>query len=196
MITKVETIVNVTVIVVALAIGFVLLRGKIAGPHIPRSVAVGDRLGQVPGVDWSRHRRTLVLALNTGCHFCQDSAPFYQRLAQALRPDSDAVEIVAVFPNDAEAVRQLIEDEGLSFRSVSAVPLEKLGVAETPTLILVDSQGRVERTWLGLLTPREELEVLSAVSGGRQDRSASELPAFQTGGDKSSAADTKDQIRN
>jgi thiol-disulfide isomerase/thioredoxin len=196
MITKVETIVNVTVIVVALAIGFVLLRGKIAGPHIPRSVAVGDRLGQVPGVDWSRHRRTLVLALNSGCHFCQDSAPFYQRLAQARRIAADDVEIVAVFSNDPEAVRQLMKDEGLALRSVPAVRLEKLGITRVPTLLLVGQDGRVERTWLGLLTPREELEVLSVLSGGGQDRSASELPAFQTGGNKSSAADTKDQIRN
>jgi thiol-disulfide isomerase/thioredoxin len=173
--TKLEAIANVTVIVVALVVGFVVLRGKIVGPHTPRSVMAGDRLGQVPGIDWSRHRRTLVLALNSGCHFCQDSAPFYQRLAQTQRPDE--VEIVALFPNDPEAVRQLMRDKGLALRSVSAVPVEKLGITGFPTLLVVGRDGRVERTWLGLLTPREELEVLSAVSGAGQDRSASELPA-------------------
>ncbi len=194
--TKLEAIANVTVIVVALAVGFVVLRGKIAAPHIPRSVAAGDRLGQIPDIDWSRHRRTLVLALNSGCHFCQDSAPFYQRLAQAQRPGTDDVEIVALFPNAPEAVRQLMKDEGLAFRSVSAVPLEKLGITGFPTLLLVGRDGRVERTWLGLLTPREELEVLSAVSGGGQDSSASELPAFQVGGNKRIASDTNDQTKN
>jgi thiol-disulfide isomerase/thioredoxin len=179
--TKLEALANVTVIVVALAVGFVALRGKIAAPHIPRSVAAGDRLGQVPGLDLSRNRRTLVLALDSSCHFCRDSAPFYQRLAQAQPRGSDDVEIVALFPNEAEAVRQLMKDEGLAFRSVSAVPVEKLGITGFPTLLLVGRDGRVERTWLGLLTPREELEVINAVSGGRQNSSASELPAFQVG---------------
>jgi thiol-disulfide isomerase/thioredoxin len=190
--TKLEAIANVTVIVVALALGFVVLRGKIAAPHTPRSVAAGDRVGQVPGIDWSRHRRTLVLALDSGCHFCQDSAPFYQRLAQAQRPGADDVEIVALFPNDPEAVRQLMKDKGLAFRSVPAVPLEKLGISGFPTLLLVGRDGRVERTWLGILTPREELEVMSAVSGSGQDSSASELPAFQVGGNKRITSNTND----
>lgn len=194
--TKLEAIANVTVIVVALAIGVVVLRGKIVDPHAPRSIAVGDRLGQVPGIDWSGHRRTLLLALNTGCHFCQDSAPFYQTLTQAQRPNADDVEIVALFPNDAEAVRQLMKDERLALRSVSAVPVEKLGITGFPTLVLVGRDGRVERTWLGLLTPREELEILSAVSAGVQDSSASELPAFQADGNKHVASHTNDQTKN
>jgi thiol-disulfide isomerase/thioredoxin len=191
---KLEPIANVTVIVVALAVGFVVLRGKIAAPHIPRSVAAGDRLGQVPGIDWSRNRRTLVLALNSGCHFCQDSVPFYQRLVQAQRPGADDLEIVALFPNAPEAVHQLMKDERLALRSIPAVPLEKLGINGFPTLLLVGRDGRVERTWLGLLTPREELEVLSAISGAGQDCSASELPAFQMGGNKGCSFDTNGQI--
>jgi hypothetical protein len=193
--TKLEAIANATVIVVALVVGFVVLRGKITGPHIPQSVAAGDRLGPVPGIDWSRHRRTLVLALNTGCHFCQDSVPFYQRLAQAQRLAADDVEIFALFPNAPEAVQQLVNNEGLTLRSVPAVPLEKLGITAFPMLLLVGQDGRVERAWLGLLTPREELEVLSAVSGGGQDSSASELPAFQVGGKKRIATDTNDQTK-
>jgi hypothetical protein len=55
----------------------------------PRAVAAGDHLANLPGIDWSQHRRTLLLVLNTGCHFCQDSVPFYQKLlalAQDLSP--------------------------------------------------------------------------------------------------------------
>jgi thiol-disulfide isomerase/thioredoxin len=171
-----EAVANVSVIVVGLLVGVVVLREKLAAPHVPPSIAAGDRLPQVSGIDWSRHQRTLVLALNTGCHFCQDSAPVYQKLAQAQKPATDDMEIVALFPNDTEAVRQLVKDEGLSFRTVSGVPLEKLGVTGFPTLLIVGRDGRVERTWLGLLTPREELEVLSAVSGRDQTSLASELP--------------------
>jgi thiol-disulfide isomerase/thioredoxin len=193
---KLEAIANVMVIAVALVVGYVLLREKVAGPRIPRSVAAGDHLARIPGIDWSGHRRTLVLALNSGCHFCQDSVPFYQRLAQAERPRGGALEIVAVFPNDPEVVRQVMDQEGLDIRSIPAVPLEKLGIFGFPTLLVVDGQGRVERSWVGLLTPRQELEVLNAVSGSAEDCSARELSAFQMGGNKSCGSGTDDQTKN
>ena len=53
---KLEAIANVTVIVVALAVGFVVLKGRVAGPRITRSLTVGDRQAQVPGIDWSQQQ--------------------------------------------------------------------------------------------------------------------------------------------
>ena len=191
--TKLEAIANVTVIAVALAVGYVLLKEKVAGPRLPQSTAAGDRLVALPGLDWSRHRRTLVLALNSGCHYCQDSVPFYQRLAQAAKPNGDDLEIVTVFPNDEEAVRRLMKQEGLAIGTIPAVPLEKLGVVVTPTLVLVDRGGRVERSWVGLLTPRQELEVLSVVSGSSEDCSASKLSVLQMSGNKSCGSSTNDE---
>ncbi len=185
-----------TVIVVALAVGYMLLRERVGGPRIPRSIAAGDHLAGIPGIDWSGHRRTLVLALNSGCHYCQDSAPFYQKLAQAERPDGDALEIVAVFPNDPEAVRQIMKQEGLTIRSIPAVSPEKLGIVSVPTLLLVDREGRVERSWVGLLTPRQELDVLSVVSGSTQDCSERELSVLQVSGNKSCGSGTNDQTKN
>jgi thiol-disulfide isomerase/thioredoxin len=192
---KLEAVGNVTVIVVALAVGYVVLKGRATGPPISRSVAVGDRLARVPGIDWGRHRRTLVLALNSGCHYCQDSVPFYQELAQAQKPGVNDPEIVAVFPNDSEAVQHLLKDEGLAIRAVAAVPVEKLGIVGFPTLLLVDREGRVERSWVGLLTPRQELEVLKVVSGSMQDCSADRLPALQIGGSKSCDSGTNTKTK-
>jgi hypothetical protein len=163
--TKIEAIANVTVIVVALALGCVVLNRYVASSRAPRSVAAGDRLAKIPGLDWNQHRRTLVLVLNTGCHFCQDSIPFYQKLAQAQRPGRDVPEIVAVFPNEAEMVRQFTAHEGLTIQSVPGVPLEKLHVNGTPTLILVNREGLVERSWIGVLTARQEMDLLKLASG-------------------------------
>lgn len=171
--TKLEAIANVAVIAVALGVGFVVLRAKLAEPRIPRSVALGDHLTPVPGIAWSKHRRTLVLALRSDCHYCRDSAPFYQRLAQSKPPSADDVEIVAAFPNDAVAVHQAVEEDALSIRSVSGVPIDKWRVVGTPTLILVDSQGQVVRSWTGVLTPRSELEVIAALGPSTQAAEAS-----------------------
>ncbi len=162
---KLEAIANVTVIVVALAVGYVVLGRYVAAYRTPRSVAAGDRLAKIPGLDWNQHQHTLVLVLNTGCHFCEQSVPFYQRLADMQTTGGDDLEIVAVFPNDGEMVRQFMTKDNLRIRSLAAVPLEKLRVSPTPTLILVDNKGRVERSWIGLLSPPEELDLIKFVFG-------------------------------
>lgn len=121
---KFEAIANVVVIVVALAVGYVVLGRYVAAYRASRSVAAGDRLGAIPNLDWSQH--TLVLALNTGCHFCEQSVPFYQELADTQEPGGGELEIVAVLPNEAEMVRQFMTKDNLRIRSLAAVPLEKL----------------------------------------------------------------------
>jgi len=162
---KPEAIANVAVILVALAVGYVVLARYAAANRAPMSVEAGDRLDKVPGLDWKQHERTLVLALNTGCHFCEESGPFYQKLAVAQEQGGIDLGVVAVFPNDAEMVRQFMTKDNLHIRSVAATPLENLRVSATPTLILVDKDGRVERSWIGLLSPPEELELFKSLFG-------------------------------
>lgn len=161
---KLEAIANVVVIVVALAVGYVVL-GRYVSEYRARPVAVGDRLAPVPDLDWKQHRHTLVLALNTGCHFCEQSVPFYRSLGDRLEHGGIDLDLVAVFPNDPAQVRQFMTREALRIRSVSAAPLEKLRVNATPTVILVDDKGRVERSWVGFLSPAEELDLIKRAFG-------------------------------
>ena len=160
---KLEASANVAVIVVALAVGCIVLGRYVVAYRTPRPVAAGDHLA-IPNVDWKQHRHTLVLALNTGCHFCEESIPFYQRLADTQASGSD-LEIVAVFPNDPEMVHQFMTKDNLGIRSLANIPLERVHVNATPTLILVDSNGRVERSWVGTLTSADELELFHSLFG-------------------------------
>lgn len=193
--TRLEAIANVAVIVVALAVGYVVLGRYVAAYRAPRSVAAGDRLAKIPGFDWNQHRRTLVLALNTGCHFCEQSVPFYQKLADTQAPGGNDLGIVAVFPNDAEMVRRFMAKDNLRIRSVAEVPLDGLRVVATPTLILVDANGRVERFWVGMLTAQEELDLLKVGSASRRC-SLGETAAFPAGETEDCVSVTKNQPRN
>lgn len=157
---KLEAVANVVVIVVALAVGYVVL-GRYVSEYRARPVAIGDRLATIPNLDWKQHRHTLVLVLNTGCHFCEQSIPLYRSLDERLEHGGIDLDLVAVFPNDPAQVRQFMSTESLQVRSVAAVPLEKLRVNATPTLILVDNSGRVERAWIGMLSPPEQLELFN-----------------------------------
>lgn len=178
---KLEAIANIAVIFVALAVGYVVLGRYVAAYRTPRLVAAGDRLAKIPGLDWRQHRHTLVLVLNTGCHFCEQSVPFYQKLAETQGPAGNDLEIIAAFPNAANMVGEFMTRANLRIRSVAEVPLEKLRVNATPTLILVDRSGQVERSWVGMLTTVEEIDLLKITFGSSPRCTPGEIAALPAG---------------
>jgi thioredoxin-related protein len=165
---KLEGIANVVVIVLALVVGFVFLRERLIAPAEVNEVKLGERLIRLEGWDWGAHDRTLVLVLRKGCHFCEDSIPFYQRLAGNQEQGSTTATI-AVFPDAADAVKEIVKKEGLDVQPLVGVTLDRLNVSATPTLLLVDKSGTVLNIWVGMLSPKQEVEVMRAMacSGGR-----------------------------
>ena len=160
---KIEVAANVIVILFAVIIGSVFLKDRISTPASePDAVKAGDKLANLDGWDWAAHDQTLVLGLRKGCHFCEDSAPFYQRLA--AQPQQGGSTIVAVFPDTADAVKEVVQSEGLRIHALAGVPFEKLKIDATPTLLLVSRSGTVMNAWIGMLSPRQELEVMKATT--------------------------------
>jgi len=117
----------------------------------------------IAGVDWSRADRTLVLVLNTHCHFCRDSAEFYKKLL----PEASAqkMQIVAVLPQPPQESRQYLASLGISMSSVGVqqAPMEDAQASGTPTLILANNNGQVVRAWVGKLPARGEADVWKAI---------------------------------
>jgi hypothetical protein len=162
---KIEVVANVLVILLAVVIGSVYLRDRLSvHGSAPNEVKAGDRLPRLAGWDWSAHDRSLVLVLKKGCHFCEDSAPFYQRLAAHQRAEAKDVAIVAVFPDNPDAVREAVQTDGLVVHVLPGVPLEILKVSATPSVLLVDKSGTVLNAWIGMLSPKQELEVMRALA--------------------------------
>jgi thioredoxin-related protein len=165
---KVELVANVVVILLAVVIGSIFLKDRFATPGpLPNEVKAGDRLIGLDGWDWGAHDRTLLLVLRKGCHFCEDSAPFYQRLVAKQQQDRSNTAIVAAFPDPAEAAKEVVQSERLGVQALARVPLGRLRVSGTPTLLLVDSRGTVLDRWIGVLSPRQELEVMRASLPGQ-----------------------------
>jgi hypothetical protein len=113
----------------------------------------------VSGVDWSQSGTTLVLALQKGCHFCTESAGFYQRLAQQASGQK-GLRLVAVFPQSLEEAKTYLDSLKVPIGDIKQSSLAGIGVNGTPTLILVDQQGVVQESWVGRLPPERESEVL------------------------------------
>lgn len=159
-----ELAANVAIILVGIFLGVVLVKNNLlqsppamAAP--PAAIAPGTKLS-LPGVDWKTNGRTLVLALSSGCRFCTESAPFYQRLAQE-RAQFQNIRFVAVFPEPVEQSRKYLSDLGVTVDEVRQARLDSIGVAGTPTLIVADANGAVVASLRGKLSSDKETELMA-----------------------------------
>jgi hypothetical protein len=125
------------------------------------TLGVGQKLPAVAGVTWVGRDRTILVAMRIGCRPCQDSIPFYKKLATVV---DDRTRIVLLFGESPERVRNYSATEGLNLQTIAEAPIRALGVSGTPTLILVDGSGTVVKTWTGFLSPTGQQEVIAIVS--------------------------------
>jgi len=181
----VEIATNLSIMVVALIGATVLVKNYLIRPAMPtatvvrqgerpapgdaqrtdRPASTGPAVGTqiaLPGVNWSDSDQTVVLALSNKCHFCTESAPFYQKLTQELAGRKN-VRVVAVFPQDTNAGKQYLDGLNVPITEVAQATLDSLGVRGTPTLVIVDKSGTVQQSWGGRLTAERETEVFSRI---------------------------------
>lgn len=160
---RLELTANVLIIIVALLLAVVVVQrqlfNKPSSNQPPRvQPAIGSRVN-LSDVNWSQHPKTLILALQTQCHFCNESAPFYKRLIEIVQNEN--VKLVAVFPTSKEEGANHLNELGLTNLDLKQAPLNSLQVSGTPTLILTNAKGEITNYWVGRLTPDKETEVIS-----------------------------------
>ena len=164
---RVELLANVLTIVVALALGGVLIQRYFSPVSVVKEQGrihptVGAKITALNDVNWAGQSKTLILALQTGCHFCNESAPFYKKIIESVQ--SKSVKLVAVFPSSIEESRIHLIDLGLSKMEVRESPLKSLQVSGTPTLILTNDKGEITDYWVGKLTADKETEVIDKLN--------------------------------
>jgi hypothetical protein len=182
---KAEFCANIAIVVVAVLLGVVLIKNLLPArstvattavlasqrsatdapaPSAPaHNVAVSD-------VDWAKNGRTLLLVLQAGCHYCTESAPFYQRLVQEAQAAGNGVQLVAVLPQETAEAREYLAQLHVPINEVRQASPGELGVPGTPSLLLVNQAGTVEDTWIGKLSPERETEVLNRLQAYHAER--------------------------
>jgi hypothetical protein len=158
---RLETIANIAVIIAVVALVIFLGHQELIhrnSPSVATARSLEGKAVHLPGVKFAAQSRTLVMVISTRCHFCRDSEPFYKELAEK---SGSRVKLVAVLPQpQAEAelyVRQAIAP---SIQVVS-MRIDSLGVTGTPTLLLIDGSGRVQKAWVGKLDASSQQQVQS-----------------------------------
>lgn len=153
----VEIAANIAIVIVAIVIIGNFLWPRLRSKQKPSAPAVGSTVS-LSGVDWQENGNTLVMVLQKGCRFCEESAPFYHRLhdqRSGLQP-----RLVAVIPGDKAETGRYLSDHGVLADDVINTSLEDIKVDATPTLLLVDQLGRVKSAWVGKLDESREKEVM------------------------------------
>jgi hypothetical protein len=167
---KIETTANVATVAVAALLSAVLIKVYLLPAPAPRSpqglaeMGVGTNLNsRVPGVDWRKNGRTLVLAISTQCQFCKESTPFYRKLQEQVGRN---LKTVAVLPQPVAEAEEYLNREGVRVDQVKQATMANIGVRGTPTMLLVNSAGVVTKVWVGKIQPEREQEVLAALRKG------------------------------
>ena len=99
---KIELVANIFIILVAF-IGSILVQKYFIAAPLNQPARVEPKVGSqmnAPDVDWSQQPKTLILALQTDCHFFNESAPFYKRVIETVKNKN--IKLVAVFPTEIE----------------------------------------------------------------------------------------------
>jgi hypothetical protein len=138
-------------------------RDTTSPPHYTfNDVSPGDVL-RLADISFSQHRRTIILALQQGCQFCEESMPFYRRIltATSARPD---LNVLAILPQEPSKARNYLESHGVHVSEIRQKPLQALKVLGTPTVIVVDHNSEVQQVWVGLLSRAEEEYALTILS--------------------------------
>jgi hypothetical protein len=175
---KIEVLANIAVIATAILLCVVLTKKYL----LPRALTATAQSAQVqssstdkqrnplippgtqislPGIDFTKSNRTVLLALQIGCHFCSESAPFYQKIQQQKNQN---VRLVAVLPQSIEDSRTYLQGLGVSPIEVAQATLASIRVSGTPTLLLLNQNGIVTDSWVGKLPDSEVAKVINRIN--------------------------------
>ena len=120
---------------------------------------VGAKLS-LSGIKWE-DGTALVLALQKGCRYCEESAAFYRRLHD--QRSGSQPRMLALIPGEKTDIARYLSEQGVAVDDIVNAPLSDINVSLTPTLLLVDRSGRVSAVWVGKLDARRETEVTQRI---------------------------------
>jgi len=165
--TRLDKAANIALILACLLLIGALARNyylsRLPDPGIKLGIEKGEpvKLPADASADTQTAQATLVLALSTHCGFCQDSVPFYQKLAAFKNSSPARVRLATVMSEPKEEIEVYLKKQGIAADAVFSMPVSQIGVMGTPTLLLLDGQNKLIESWVGKLNSQEESEVIA-----------------------------------
>lgn len=159
-----QGVTNLAILIVCILPGYTLATHRTVhfgrtSAEVEEGALVGQTLPSLPGYSWKTHQKTLVLAIREGCGFCEASMPFYKRLADEERNGKSRAHILAVMPDNELRGSAALKTAGVEIQAIFGQNLDALRVRGTPTILLLNANGGIERAWYGKLAHQRENEV-------------------------------------
>jgi hypothetical protein len=159
---RIEMAANVAIILASAAVIVVFARNFTrTSTDAPPTIATGTKFA-LKDAHWRSGEKTMVFAISTTCHLCNESAPFYHELVWQCKQQH--VRTIAVLPQPTVEAEPYLKDKGIAVGEVRQAILSGLRINGTPTLLLVDGGGIVRSVWIGKLESSGEKEVLAKLS--------------------------------
>jgi hypothetical protein len=159
---RIETTANVVLIVAGLLFCFIVAHSYFAilpswsAKH--QAPEAGDKLSGI-NLDWAGNKKTLVMVLRQGCHFCEESLPFYRHILGIAKEGKNVHIVIAMDLSSDNGLNYLRTNDLNGAEFVTSSPTN-VNVSGTPTLILVNNEGVVVNRWIGKLKLGAENEVM------------------------------------
>lgn len=161
-------VIGMSVTITGAVIWTVLPDRSVAAPR-PNPYLVGE-VTDFKDAGFESSDRTLLLVVSSSCEACTKSLPFYRNAVEAVSAESARsgarVRIVAAVLDPLETGIKYLNDHGVEPEATIRMPSAAWRrIRHTPTLLLVDRNGAVIDTWVGLLSPEQQKEVLERLIG-------------------------------
>jgi thioredoxin-related protein len=165
-----ELATNIAVLLVAIGISAYFLTRYYHRRNVPeaseltKGLEKGETLPAIKGLTYADSPRTLLIVMNIHCGYCAESVQFYNRIVEAQTNTKTAIRILALLPNSEDEVKKFASDHQMKVVASSQVDLSKLNLSGTPTLLLIDSAGKIQEFWLGELSSESQDQVIKTVT--------------------------------
>lgn len=157
------------VLTISLSLNVVLCweRSALLGQSHPTVVGVGTRLrflpvrdfhGNVTRIMFNGVPRTFVYVMSPSCMYCKQNYASVLQVAQKLQQ----VRLLGVVAPGTSAGADFTLHDYPFPMFVAQTETTALGFGTTPQLLLVASDGRVEKRWLGVWSPTTIKEIIRA----------------------------------
>ena len=153
-------VVIAVVVFLAMAAHYLFHKSSQAKSIAAMADALRGKTIEAPGLSFLRERASVLQAISTQCHYCEESLPFYRDLAAKAQ---GKVDVIAVMPQPLAEAQAFLQKSSFSPTGVVFGNLSAIGVPATPTILFVDPHGKVLEAWIGFQDAVGRQKVLARV---------------------------------
>jgi hypothetical protein len=119
----------------------------------------------LPGVEWNKAERHVVVRLLTTCPACNSNKGFYSELSRRIREVHRDIRLIVVTSEDSAVVRPWFESANILYdQNVMIERPSESGFVVVPTVLFVDKTGVVSDVFVGRVDSEAETLLLARLS--------------------------------